>query len=367
MEELSDRSDAVSQLPALNAWDRALIAHYLHFYLDLESGRRRPTTAAQRHFVLVAHSRARPSTQHEIAFTRYRRSRPHEATAEPEATPNEEANPTGHDRCNFVLVRDDDDVSAEAPSPPPIDLWPDQHTIDSVDAIENALFYAAGRSARTALNRIRSLYRRGMVHANGTASDRIAWIGALLSDPELAHSMERWFSDSYGGLSNVYTKAMDGEGWLKGLVAGDEYVSPWLHRLFEGHSLPAAWSAVRDAVPNDDTATEIVNFVKAIGSDLVTVVGLPLTQLTPEQYGQLKDIVADRLGIPEQWLIDILHYNAQELVAAAIPGLAVALNWKRGDAVAFAKLAGSLGIGGIVAANPIMAILSLAVLARAFH
>lgn len=68
MEEVKDGAGSVSRTPGLNAWDQALIARYLPFYLELESGRRRPTTAAQRHFVLVAHSRARPVTQHEIAF-----------------------------------------------------------------------------------------------------------------------------------------------------------------------------------------------------------------------------------------------------------------------------------------------------------
>jgi hypothetical protein len=76
------------------------------------------------------------------------------------------------------------------------------------------------------------------------------------ADAGVARPLERWTSEQFGGLSNVYTKAVDGD-FVNGPRAGPDDISPWLHRLFEGHTVTAAWRAVRGALPDDTPAEEL--------------------------------------------------------------------------------------------------------------
>jgi Prokaryotic dksA/traR C4-type zinc finger len=52
---------------------KLLIAHY-GFYRDLDSGRRAPATPAQRHFIAVCRGAAPPETDHERAYTHFKRA-----------------------------------------------------------------------------------------------------------------------------------------------------------------------------------------------------------------------------------------------------------------------------------------------------
>lgn len=47
---------------------RTLVEKYYEFYRSLEEGSRSPETEAQEHFVLVCQGKARPKTDHEIAY-----------------------------------------------------------------------------------------------------------------------------------------------------------------------------------------------------------------------------------------------------------------------------------------------------------
>lgn len=147
-------------------------------------------------------------------------------------------------------------------------------------------------------------------------------------------------------------------------------MSPWLHRLFEGHTVDAAWRAARSALPDDSFAEEVFGWFQALGSDFVTVVGLPVTSLSPENYARLEAFACDTLGVPREWLKDVLYMNAVEglqLVAGCVPIIAALMGWSRSDAETYARLAGGLGVGAVVAANPIMILVALATLARAYQ
>jgi hypothetical protein len=114
----------------------------------------------------------------------------------------------------------------------------------------------------------------------------------------------------------------------------------------------------------------VVGWLRALGSDFVTVVGLPVTSLTPEDYARIEAFVCDRLGISREWLIDALHTNAVEglqLAAGCVPIVAAAMGWNRSDAESFAKLAAALGVGAVAAANPMMILAALAMLAKAYQ
>jgi hypothetical protein len=233
------------------------------------------------------------------------------------------------------------------------------------DSLERSLAFLAGRTFRL----IRGSYRDGITGAKKATADAAVWISIALSDPKLATHSERWTSQSFGGLSDIYSRAMDGD-FVNGLRSGSEYVSPWLHRLFEGHHADSAWAAVRDALPDDSLADELVGFVRGLGSDFVTRVGLPVVEITPDQYGQLRALVCDMLHVPQAWLIDALHFNAIEaaqFAAGCVPLVAAAMGWSFADSATFARLAGRLGIGAIAAANPMMILIALWMLAKAYE
>jgi uncharacterized protein YifE (UPF0438 family) len=56
--------------------EKELLRRYLPFYRALESGRRKPSTQAQEHFVAVCEGGTKAETQHELAYVKYMRLRP---------------------------------------------------------------------------------------------------------------------------------------------------------------------------------------------------------------------------------------------------------------------------------------------------
>lgn len=51
--------------------EKVLLYKYFEFYRALETGKRKPSTAAQRHFVAVCQGRARAETVHEKTYVKY--------------------------------------------------------------------------------------------------------------------------------------------------------------------------------------------------------------------------------------------------------------------------------------------------------
>jgi hypothetical protein len=324
----------------LSRWDLALLDRHRRFYEALASGKRQPSTALQAHFVAVAHRHARPATQHELAFQRFR-----DGWRDPRCE--------ALGRCAVPALTACPTMSAER----------------SVDLADAAQLEAPASEARRAFRHIRGLYLEGKATGRRASADASVWIATALADPQLSRSLEHWTSDMFGKLSNVYTQALDG-GFVSSLKPGTDYVSPWLHRLFEGHTVGVAWRAARNALADDSFAEEVVGWLRALGSDFVTVVGLPATSLTPEDYARLETFVCDTFGVPREWLIDVLHMNAIEglqLAAGCVPIIAAVMGWSRSDAETYARLAGRLGVGAVVAANPIMILVALAMLARGYQ
>ena len=194
--------------------------------------------------------------------------------------------------------------------------------------------------------------------------DAAAWATILLADRDLIIGVERWFSDTFNTVSDAYTKAMDGR-FADGLQAGADYVSPSLHRIFEGHSLSAGWEAVRSAFPDDSAAEEFTAYVRSMASDMASVIGLPVSTMTRDGYEAIRDAFAG-FGVPEAWLIDALHFNAVEAIAASIPALAGLLNWNKAETEQFSRLVGSSGVAAAAAGNPLMALVFVVMLARSF-
>jgi len=80
-------SDTGEPEELLTPAEQELLNHYMQFYRDLESGRREPTTDAQRHFVKVTMGQAVVETPHEMAYAKYMRMRARQRIEDTENSP----------------------------------------------------------------------------------------------------------------------------------------------------------------------------------------------------------------------------------------------------------------------------------------
>ncbi|MDI6891091.1 MAG: hypothetical protein QMC83_09170 [Thermodesulfovibrionales bacterium] len=126
------------------------------------------------------------------------------------------------------------------------------------------------------------------------------------------------------------------------------------------------WDKVRDASPDDTFLQEVVGYATALGKDLSSKVGIPIFDWSKSSYDQVAGVLSTSFDIPTNWFRDLLHVNAPELLGTSIGTIAVALNWDKKQVKEFASLAGSLGISSIANANPALAVVSLATLAKSF-
>jgi uncharacterized protein YifE (UPF0438 family) len=57
--------------PSFTQQEKVLLYKYFEFYRALETGKRKPSSAAQRHFVAVCQGRASAETVHEKTYIKY--------------------------------------------------------------------------------------------------------------------------------------------------------------------------------------------------------------------------------------------------------------------------------------------------------
>ena len=68
---ITEPKNKIESEPSYEEWK--LINKYKKAYSDLDSGKRIPTTALQKHFVDVAHGLAEPNTKHEFAYLKWKK------------------------------------------------------------------------------------------------------------------------------------------------------------------------------------------------------------------------------------------------------------------------------------------------------
>ena len=299
----------IEQLDGLTSRERELLSLWLWFYEDLHFGAREPSTRAQARFLAVCNGEKEPRTEHEAAYVRYRK-----------------------------LI--------------------DKNAPEAVVKLHWSYRLASETKRRLSRGKERLCRSRRCI------SDALIWPIAILSDAEFTRWLERWSADSFNTLSNTYTQAMDGK-FTSGIVAGDPTTYPLIHRLFEGHTPLEAWQAVGGALPNDSFHQEVIGSAQALFSDMSSVVGLPVLTFSQESFERLSSMVGS-LGVNPNYLTDFLHYSSVELLGSSIAALAVLLCWDEADTERFSALVGTLGVGAVVSANPLMGLIALVSMAKAF-
>jgi len=193
-------------------------------------------------------------------------------------------------------------------------------------------------------------------------TDNVAiFLNAILAS-DFSRAMEAWLGGVFNeGIPSVYDKAVDAVYNATHVGGGH------LHRLFDGsHSLWGMWDKVGDAKPDDTLLQEMIGYATALGKDLSSSVGVPLFDLSKSSYDQAANALNQTFHVPISWFSDILHVNATELIGTSIGTIAVALHWNKKQVEEFSSLTGSLGISAIAAANPTLAVITLATLAKSY-
>ena len=163
------------------------------------------------------------------------------------------------------------------------------------------------------------------------------------------------------GSATIYDKALDAT-YLTTHIGGGN------HRLFDGgHTVAGAIAAVRDASPDDTVVQEAMGFVQAMFKDVTTSKGLPLANWDKATYDQVSDYLQSNFGIPKDWFYDLNSYDAVELLGGVVGVVATALMWNRADTEQFSTLVAGMGISAAMSANPLLLVVTVVALAKAFH
>lgn len=210
------------------------------------------------------------------------------------------------------------------------------------------------------IENISAAYNASLKSGEKAVNIAAIFINALLAS-EFRDDVESWFGILNEGAASVYDKAVDAV-YIATKIGGGH-----LHRLYDNsHTLWDMWDKVLDTFPNDSFLQEIMGYATALGKDLSSKVGIPLFAMSKPSYEKVSDFLSTSFNIPESWFQDLIHVNATELLGTSIGIIAVALNWNKKQVKEFSSLAGSFGISSIATANPALAILTLAVLAKSF-
>ncbi len=163
------------------------------------------------------------------------------------------------------------------------------------------------------------------------------------------------------GSATIYDKAMDAE-YLATHVGGGN------HRLFDGgHTIAGAISAGHNASADDGLIQEALGTVQGLLRDGTTAKGLPLANWDKATYDQVAGTLQSKFNIPTEWFYDLNSYDAVELLGGAVGVVALAFNWNRADTETFARLVGGMGVSAAISANPLLLVVTVVALAKAFH
>lgn len=163
------------------------------------------------------------------------------------------------------------------------------------------------------------------------------------------------------GPATIYDRAMDASFIETGIGGGH-------HRLFDGgHTITGALAAARGASPDDNLVEESLGAVLGLLRDAGTPRGLPLATWNQDTFNQVAANLESTYHIPKSWFADLNTYTGAELLGGAISAVALVFAWNRADTEAFAKLTGGIGVSSALSANPLLMLVTVVAMARAFH
>ena len=163
------------------------------------------------------------------------------------------------------------------------------------------------------------------------------------------------------GVPTIYDKAMDARFIETGIGGG-------YHRLFDGgHTITGAFTAARGASPDDNIVQEALGTVQGLLRDVSTPRGLPLATWDQDTFDRVAGTLQSNFHIPKSWFYDLNTFNAAELLGGSVGAIALIFNWNRADTETFGRFVGSMGVSSALSANPLLLVVTVVALARAFQ
>ena len=170
------------------------------------------------------------------------------------------------------------------------------------------------------------------------------------------------------GSESIYDKAMVAED-LAAQAGSSAY-----HRLFDGgHTILGAGRAAGGASPEDSIVREGLGTVQGLLRGVTDPSGIlhrpshgELGQCNLRQGGRRAGVGLHPY-IPKGWFYDLNTYDAAELLGGAVGAVALTFSWNRAQTATFARLVGGMGLSAAISANPLLLIVTVVSLAKAFH
>ena len=121
------------------------------------------------------------------------------------------------------------------------------------------------------------------------------------------------------------------------------------------------------ASPEDGIVREALGTVQGLFRGATPIGGLPFANWDGATFDRAAGALESAFHIPKRWFYDLTTYDAAELLGGAIGAVALTFGWSRAQTETFARLVGGLGLSAAVSANPLLLIVTVAALAKAFQ
>ena len=211
-----------------------------------------------------------------------------------------------------------------------------------------------------ATERLKSGSTKGLGATTSSVNILLSTTQAMLANG-LSSEINDLVQNMVKGSPTIYDKAMDAQYIATGIGGAQ-------HRLFDGgHTIIGAFRAGHTASPDDNIIQEAMGTIQGLLRDVSTPNGLPLANWDYETYQTVADTLESTFFIPKSWFYDLNTYDAADLLGGAIGVVALIFNWNRADTETFSKLVGGMGLSAVLSANPLLLIITVVALARAFH
>ena len=222
----------------------------------------------------------------------------------------------------------------------------------------------AAKVSATTSQRVRANSKSALDATVAAASQLMAATQPVLAS-NLSQNLNSLLEGMVKGSTTIYDKAMDAN-YLDPLLRPDMGGS--YHRLFDGgHTISGAFSAARNASPDDNIIQEALGTIQGLLRDGTTSRGLPLANWDKSTFDSVAGALESTFHIPTGWFYDLNTYDAAELLGSAVGAIAVVFNWNRADTETFARLVGGMGLSAAISANPLLLVVTVVALARAFQ
>ena len=206
---------------------------------------------------------------------------------------------------------------------------------------------------------------RAAIDGTKESSGRVLSAAQALVASDVAGDLNRLVAAAVKGAPTVYDKAMDANYLDPALRTG---LGGSYHRLFDGgHTIAGAFRAARGVSADDTVVQEALGTIKALLRDASTPRGLPLATWDKSTFDSVAAAMESKFNIPKGWFYELNTYDMADLLGGAIGVVSVIYRWNRADTEEFARLASVIGTSAAVSANPLLMVVSVVAMARAYN